>query len=208
VFPFYKWTRKSLPLMVSMLFTRPGMALVYPKGMQNLSYATGGTDPLTDDNGILPNYEEVTPEWIQAMFAYPMGQDDSGDMTYMNVATPQMDIFKMLQNPASATVGMLNPFFKVPLEQATGDTLDPSFNMEFDKVPGSRQDNLVRTTPIGSLIDNIVEGQAAGEDSAVMEPGGPLDERLTSFISGLGFYENNEKRQKGEQLRRNLEGAK
>jgi hypothetical protein len=207
IFPFYKWTRKSLPLMASMLFTRPGMVMLYPKGMQNLSYATGGTDPLTDDNGFLPNYEDVTPSWMQSMFAYPMGEDESGDMTYMNVATPQMDIYKMMQNPASATIGMLSPFPKVLTEQAMGHTMDPSFQIDFEKAPGSRADNIQRTTPIGSLLDAINEGRGP-EDSAVSEPGGPLDERLTSFISGLGFYENNEKRQMGEQLRRNLEGAK
>lgn len=207
IFPFYKWTRKAIPLMAGMLFTEPGKVTLYPKAMSGLSIGSGATDPLADTNGFMPNYDEVVPQWMRGMLAYPVGSDESGAMDYMNVATPAMDVYKMLQNPGSAMLGMLTPFAKVPLEQIGGDTIDPAFDQKLDS-GSARFDNLAKTTPIGSLLDNIYRNRGEG-DSAISEPGmSPLDERLTSFISGLGFYENNEKRKKGEQFRQAIEGSK
>jgi len=123
LFPFYKWTRKSFPLMASMLFTRPGNVLFYPKTMQNISYGMGGTDPAQDENGFLPNYEDaattdkVVPSWVQGFFAYPMGKDEEGSRNYVNVATPAMDIYKMAGNPGSMPFDMLSPLIKAPFEQ-------------------------------------------------------------------------------------------
>lgn len=205
VIPFYKWTRKAFPLMAGMIFTQPGKAMIYPKMMQNLSYATGGTDPELDQNGFFPNYEDVTPDWMQDLMTYPIGEDESGAMTYMNVATPQFDIYKMMKEPWSSTLGMLTPFAKVPYEQLSGETMDPDFKMDV-KTGEERFDHLARTTPASSLLNNIYD-KRGDEDSAISEPGmSPLDERMTSFITGLGFYENNKKRQQGEQMRRNFEG--
>lgn len=210
VFPFYKWTRKALPLMASMVFTRPGMITLYPKFMQNLSYAQGGTDALNDPNGFLPNYEKVTPSWMQDLFAYPMGPDESGAQTYMHVATPQLDVLNFIQNPASATIGMLNPIPKTLLEQGSGHSLDPQFSMDFSKIPGSRKDELMRLTPQTAYYNALRKGATSKKvESAYQEPGKSLwDEKTLSFFSGLGFYENNKKRQQGEQLRRNLEASK
>jgi hypothetical protein len=205
LFPFYKWTRKSLPLMASMLFTQPGKMMMYPKAMQAASYGTGGTDPLEDDNGFAPNYEELTPKWMRGLMAYPMGKDQDNAMTYMNVATPQMDILKMLADPVGTTTGMMTPGLKVPLEQATGHPLDPEFSdMKFE---GSydRAQALARTTPFGSLMRNIITNNEPDQDSAVNEHGA-MDEKLLSFLTGLGFYENNEQRQQGEQFRINMGG--
>lgn len=213
VFPFYKWTRKAMPLMTTMLFTRPGLISLYPKAMTNLGVATGGLDPSKNENGWLPDYEKVTPAWMQDLFAYPVGTGEGGQ-NYMNVATPALDIYKMLNEPVSASISMLNPMFKMPLEQAIGRQLDPDFDIELDaknsqgESLGYRNDHLMRATPLSSLIDKIIESRQdpEGTDSPLGEPGAPMDEVLFSFLSGLGVYENNESRQKGEQFRRNMEG--
>jgi hypothetical protein len=194
--PFYKWTRKAMPLMASMLFTQPGKVLLYPKGMSALSVGTGATDPMKDGNGFEPNFEEVVPEWIRSMGGYPIGNDfpfdPTGAMTYMNVATPAFDVYKMMQHPVSTTIGMMNPFAKLLLEQGSGDTLDPSFDIKFKDVPGSRQDNIARITPATSLMDKVSEGEDTSQTWA-------------SFLTGLGFYQNSEKRQKGEKMRQNFD---
>lgn len=223
IFPFYKWTRKALPLMTSMLFTRPGLAMFYPKAMQNVSYGMGGTDPLNDQNGFLPNYEKVTPEWVKGLFAYPMGRDEEGSMTYANVANPAFDVYKMLRDPVGTGVGMLNPMIKNPIEQIQGNTMDPSFKIEFEdaKYEGGqtgwskRLDNLMRITPQGSYINQLQKGPGwmnenvpgphnADDESRWSEPGAPADERTASFFSGLGFYENNDDAKFGE-LQRKME---
>lgn len=219
LFPFYKWTRKAVPLMGSMLFTQPGKVMLYPKGMTGLSYATGGSDPLSDDNGFVPNYEDVTPDWIQKMFAYPIGRDEEGAMDYMNIATPQMDVFKMMQSPGSTIASMLTPYAKVPIEQYMGHGMDPDFNFKFEdqkNVYGekdeseARWDHAFRQTPQTSFLNKIADNrdtrQGGERDSALTEPGwSPLDEAATSFITGLGFYENNKDRQAGEKMRRAME---
>jgi hypothetical protein len=231
IFPFYKWTRKAFPLMASMLFTKPGNAIVYPKIMQNMSYATGGTDVMKDMNGVLPNYDEeaygVVPEWMQSFMAYPMGgPDEQGAQNFMNVATPSLDIYKQVSNPISAAIGMLSPGIKVPLEQASGSTLDPNFDIPLNyKWPnkkkgievgdpdwGARIDHLLRTTPITNLGRKTIQaegmpgdlfgwkGNPKKTDNPLLEPGGGLDEVLLSWLTGAGMYENNKDRQ--EQAKR------
>lgn len=203
LFPFYKWTRKAVPLMASMAFSNPGKAFAYPKAMNALSVGTGATDPQTDDNGWLPNYEEVTPKWMRDMFSYPMGTDQEGAMTYANVATPQMDVYKMMGDPVGTFAGMLTPGAKVPLEQMIGRPIDPEFKGMAMEGSQDRFDHLMRTTPITNLVNQSIKNEVdLTRESSLGEPGGPLDERLVSFLTGLGFYENSEARQQGELIRR------
>lgn len=206
LFPFYKWTRKAMPLMVSMAFTKPGKAFAYPKAMHALSVGTGANDPMTDDNGWLPNYEEVTPKWMQDMLSYPIGRDQEDAMTYMNVATPQMDVYKMFGDPVGTTAGMLTPGLKYPIEQLIGRPLDPEFaGMEMN---GSedRFDHTARLTPGTNLLNRLRGEGDPDKESSFGEPAfgmaGGIDEKLLSFLTGLGFYENSKARQQGEQMRR------
>lgn len=193
LFPFYKWTRKSLPLMLSMLFTQPGKAMIYPKFMQNLSYATGGTDPNKDPNGFNPNYEnEVVPEWMRHAYSYPLFKDDDGDTTYFNVATPFFDAYKFAASPVHNAVQMFTPAAKVPIELTQGETLGSEFPTD------DKTEYTMRQNPWGSLAATLMDKVNSGEDSPLSAT---VDPRTLSFFSGLGFFENTKSRQIGEVLR-------
>ena len=196
LFPFYKWNRKSVPMMAGMLFTHPGKMLLYPKTLQNMSYATGATDPLEDRNGFQPNYEGVVPSWMKDMMAYPIGgQVGSGDDVYFNVSTPQFDAMKAMNNPIDFIKQLTTPALKVPIELASGARVftDTDWKMKSTK---DKMDYLKTLTPQGSKISDLIDKLNSGTPQAKRDM---LDNpKFLSWLTGTGFYANTESRQQGE----------
>lgn len=225
-FPFYKWTRKALPLMSTMLFTKPGKVMVYPKTMNTWSNAVTPGDMVEDDNGYMPNYGNgMVPSWMQDMWAYQIAEDVNGDDTFFNMATPQMDIYKQTADPLGTVFALLNPLAKLPLQEAFNSSAGP-----LKYVPGSNQmdipldeegqgwdprdkdslQNFLRLMPQTNMVNKVWNGSPEDKDNALLERDSfgkvdGMDEQLLSFLSGLGFYENNPARQQGEMMRRNAQ---
>lgn len=69
IIPFYSWLRKSTPLLVESLVTRPGKNLAYPRGMVALQNMMGVestmADPFPDD--------QLFPEWLKESGIGPIG---------------------------------------------------------------------------------------------------------------------------------------
>ncbi len=215
-FPFYKFTRKSLPLMTTMLFTKPGKVMLYPKAMNAVQGITTG-DIAGDDNGFAPNYGDLVPGWMQDMWGYQVAGEEGmgeGPASYLNVATPQMDALKVISSPGPTGYGLLNPLIKSTLEIGqviTGNGDNQSFlqrlmgNVDFNgegsmKVDLQSEDqnqgesignNLLRTTPIGNLFSKT--GVLDGEEGMEL----PSDQELLSFGTGFGVYRNDDNRRKG-----------
>lgn len=191
-FPFYKWTRKAIPLMMTMLFTKPGKIAAYPKIMNTVSNSVSTHDIGGDDNGLAPNYEGIVPSWIQDLWAYQIpsigeeGEQDAfgqGNETYFNLATPQMDSYKALTHPGNTAYGLLNPFAKVVDQQGAeqlsgnsiGDLLGAN-NYEF-KDAGDHANSLAKLTPQTNFLEKLLTGPSA--------------EEVLTYGTGLGLYENN-----------------
>jgi hypothetical protein len=62
VIPFYKWTRKAVPLMMELMFTNPGKAIIPSKLQTNLSIAAGYPDPREENP--FPNLQGMLPDWM------------------------------------------------------------------------------------------------------------------------------------------------
>lgn len=73
IIPFYSWLRKSTPLLVESLVTRPSKNLAFPRGMSALQNIMGVestvADPFPDD--------QLFPEWLKESGIGPIGDPTS-----------------------------------------------------------------------------------------------------------------------------------
>lgn len=225
-FPFYKWTRKALPLMTTMLFTKPGKVMAYPKVMNAAQNTLTTNDIAGDDNGFAPNYEGIVPGWIQDLWSYQIaGDPEEGDQTWFNVNTPQMDIYKNITSPGSSAYGLLNPFIKQPIEQLQGNFADEESGQTlaglFRKAdfPTDRDENGIPDSSMNIPLNTNDEEELSGRLASLMRttPQGNFLQKLGlvegetdqgsfedvfAFLSGLGIYENNDDRRQGELMNR------
>jgi hypothetical protein len=213
VFPFYKWTRKALPLMASMMFVKPGKMMVYPKVMEGLSEGLVGTDDLSGDdghNGFMPNYSGIVPSSIADMWSYQVGgetgYDAKGDQEYLRMSTPQMDSMNGLSNPQNLAESLLSPLIKAPLEQLMGETIGMG-------LPVENEDGIVNgetyrgTDGVGDVLDKPGEDDKGflnnryGNLARMFPPGallanyesGNLDEEaLVRLLTGMGYRDVSE----------------
>lgn len=182
-FPFYKWTRKAVPVITAQLFLNPSKMMWYPKTMTALS--SGLVEGYADEkNGFVPNYADSVPDYLKNMLAYPIGTDEEGHDTYLNIQTPQWDGLKALLDPGNVASLMSNPIVKMPYEQIMDKPLvdygDPGFDSSQD-----RYSNMMGILPQGKFVDKLINRK----DGALKE-NGAVDETALSFVTGLGFYED------------------
>lgn len=187
MFPFYKWTRKAMPLMAQSLFLKPGKMTAYNKSMAGMTHALS-ENPEEALDGYMPKYEGTTPYFIQLLNAYQIGEDEEGKNTFLRIATPGNDAIQAMVDPIGTGVNMANPFIKKPLEFLNGETYG---NMKQPTRGGSKVsmflDNL--SMPQATYFDKVLHRK----DDAVKEPGAIMDEATASFWSGLGIYEDHTK---------------
>lgn len=190
-FPFYKWTRKAAPLMLQMMFIQPGKTTFPAKVHSAISRATNPDEKTTD--GYNPYYPEGTPDWIKDSGAYKMGTDAEGKDTYGYMATTQSDALKALTDPLGAANTLLNPFFKTPTELALGSSLNTDVDNAQFTSGGDRLKSMVNSLPQAKFL----ERSFSLKENPYTEPGGPvagviprMDERLLSFMTGVGAYED------------------
>jgi uncharacterized protein (UPF0216 family) len=127
VLPFYKWTRKALPLMTEIMFTQPGKAIIPNKAQRSISQLLGQNP---DSNDPIPNLNGLIPKWmIDAGYSpgAPMNFLGHHNQTMFDLPSPFSDTFAQTIQPASEGKGsgiinvagqMLNPLLKMPIEQA------------------------------------------------------------------------------------------
>lgn len=147
MFPFYKWTRKALPLMVESLFAKPGKMMLYPKAQQGLATAAG-YDSMGPD--------VVVPEWIQSRILAPVRTAD-GVTSYLGVSLPY-DALRSAGAPGDTLLGMLHPVPKAAIGWAQG------------KVPGtdkpfSWSDQLLGSFPQSNFASKQVSGRGTPEQA-------------------------------------------
>lgn len=120
VIPFYKWSRKALPLMIEQTFTNPGKVMIPTKGAKAFSQMMG----FETENNLLPSVDEAIPDWLKEGGAVPVGHH--GDNTvYVDQRgfNPWSDAIQFLSNPSNALLGGLTPTARIPIELKTGTSL-------------------------------------------------------------------------------------
>ncbi len=205
IFPFYKWTRKALPLMSSMMFVKPGKMMVYPKVMEGVSESLVASDDLSpgvDHNGFMPNYYGIVPSSIAEMWAYQVsgetGPDAEGTQGYFRMQTPQMDSMGVLSHPEETAQGLLNPMLKGLIEQIKGETLGMG-------LPVANADDTVEEED-GRLINNrwshLLNMFPPGAVATKMDRGDMDSDALIRLLTGMGYNEVSDEYRRMEQVRR------
>jgi hypothetical protein len=199
VFPFYKWTRKALPLMTTMLFTKPGKVMAYPKIMNTLGNALTTGDMSGDVQGFAPDYSAIIPGFIQDMWAYQLGDDE--EQTWLNIATPQMDSYKALTNPGNVLYGLLNPLLKIPDTQIA-EQVGPHWSIgdlagspAYDYGGGKNSHAIDSLKGILKMTPQTNFAQKTINDSWNLED-------ILGFGTGLGFYESDPASRQAEMIDR------
>lgn len=101
--PFYTWTRKSIPLALETMVTKPGLA------------AGLGAARAEAEKNIEGLEREYVADYISKSFGIPFRKNDKGEIEYFLLKgwVPTVDLAKL---DAQELVGMLSPIIKTPLE--------------------------------------------------------------------------------------------
>lgn len=181
VFPFYKWTRMAVPLMLQSLVLQPQKINAVPKAMTAISTGSGNGD---DTEGYEMIYSDLVPEYIRDMYGYRIKDKDGSegeDDTYLSIATPQIDALKSVFDPGGSATAMANPYVMNALNitnSLTGG--DKVGNPYPNREPASTRDiisDVLSYTPITRAADRATTGDMDTE-------------RLISFLTGAGVYED------------------
>jgi hypothetical protein len=175
--PFYKWTRKNMPLMAEVLFTQPGKADKFFSIPQGVSTAAGFDSP---DGSFVPVGDPIVPGWLRDHGAVPIGHL-GGDTQYLDLPLPMLDALKMVSDPKSSAGFMITPPIKMLLEQATGHQIGGApINDQWKYV--SQQ------SPYSNLA--YKQGQDEGKLSSALQ-----------FLLGIGLQPNTDRRMLSEAIR-------
>jgi hypothetical protein len=176
--PFYKWTRKNIPLQMALMFQKPGYMLAQMKALNAVSQANG----YRSNGNIIPSAGEVMPIWLRDALAVPVGAGSSGTR-YLDAPLPTKDAFKFFGEGPRDTLNnagfMLNPFVKDPIEYMTGHQIGGA--------PIQTDRYLAAMTPYTNLLHNLRNSGNTGKST-----------NLLQFLSGLGLIENTPARMKSE----------
>jgi hypothetical protein len=174
IFPFYKWTRKAMPLFAEMLFLKPGKMSVYPKVMSSVESTISTDDIGGGRDSFAPNYTGIVPDFIQDMWVYKIRSygDEAEKETYLNVNVPQMDALKSINNPIGTAHGLLNPALKIPLDRISGEAAEYG------------------ATPLDQILNSLPQTNFANK--VAHKKGDTPDEDIYRFMTGLGLYQNND----------------
>lgn len=188
VVPFYKWTRKNIPLQFAMLLQKPGVLLSQMKGLDAISTAAGYG---RDTSGI-PLADQIMPQWLKDHLAVPVGMGASGTR-YLDAPLPALDAMKFFGAGATDTrnnaMFMTNPFIKMPYELSTGHQIGGA--------PIQTDRYMAATTPYSNLIANLIREGNTGKST-----------NLLQFLVGAGFVENTPARVQSELKRQQAAKSK
>lgn len=178
VIPFYRWTRKNIPLQMALLAQRPAYFLTQMKALNAISQGAG----FGFGNNDIPTAEAIMPSWLREHLAVPVGMGSSG-VRYLDAPLPTKDAFNFFGTGPQSTLEnaafMVNPMIKNPIEVATRHQIGGA------PIQGDRY--LAGQTPYSNLINNLLNKNNTGKTT-----------NLLQFLVGLGFQENTPARIKSE----------
>jgi hypothetical protein len=124
VFPFYTWTARTLPLTAKTLVTHPGKFANLEKAREETSSAFGLNEPATR-RGMSEAISRQVP-FVVKVGSGAYGVSASLPVTLLNelpTGASKEDLSSWLSEVGRFTFQMLNPIFKVPIEQQAGVSL-------------------------------------------------------------------------------------
>ena len=207
IIPFYSWLRKSTPLLVESLVTRPAKALAYPRGMVALQNMMGidatVSDPFPDD--------QLFPEWIRGYGIGPIGDAESSNpfsawwgnlgknmidingnpygYTVVNPSNPLIDAGNQylgfdLTDTGRGIIDSLTPFLKVPYELGT-DSQFTGAPIYKDSGGQGLLHYLSKQLPMTAPIQRITD--MGDRERVGKEPGMDI-ESLINTLTALGLH--------------------
>lgn len=112
--PFYKWTRKAVPLLTEMLIFKPGKIAVMPKMLEAQNTAAGAPPADGENYPWMATADAVIPTWMRLNPMMYMGDNSGPDGetfgTYGAIPNPFSETFSRIVDPV------------IP----GGETIDPS----------------------------------------------------------------------------------
>jgi hypothetical protein len=205
--PFYSWLRKSTPLLVESIVTRPAKTLAYPRGMVALQNMMGIESTLSDP---FPD-DQLFPEWIRGYGIGPIGDAESNNpftawwgnlgrnmmdisgnpygYTVVNPSNPLIDSGQQLLGfgPKDTLAGLndaLTPFIKVPTELAR--------DSQFTGAPIYKESGgqgllhyLSKQIPMTSPLQRITDH---GDRKRAGKEPGMDNEALINMLTALGLH--------------------
>jgi hypothetical protein len=120
-FPFYSWTRQTMPAVLNAAISKPGKVTGLSKAAYEFSKAMGiNPNSIADpfpDNGVYPSF-------IHQNLLGPLANTGWGQIG-LTTGSPQESIFgDVLNNPSGAALSNLNPLAKAITEGAFGVNVD------------------------------------------------------------------------------------
>jgi hypothetical protein len=200
IFPFYSWTKKSMPLVIETMMMHPGRILMWPKVMYNAARASG-----IDINSIGDPFpaDQLFPSFLRDMQEGPI-MDIGGKYLGINPGVASDDILNsFVGNPKEGVLDMVSPFIKAPIELTTGKNISTGGDIsdvgEYieGSIPGLSQfGSVTGTSPLGT-VGNILHGNvgidprnSVAKAARTADPQaklGPFNtEALINFFTGLG----------------------
>lgn len=135
IFPFYKWTRRAVPTILTSLMTQPRVHQMWQAMNRNFQQSgMFGPDYSSDPNSPnIPAWTDTMPSWMLQAGLFPMMQH-RGDPVYGGIPLPAIDTLGFLTMPNvgneptpvknalmgayEMATGMLSPFVQIPMELA------------------------------------------------------------------------------------------
>lgn len=171
MFPFYSWTRKSIPLIVESILANPGKTMFYPKAM-SLIQQVAGIDPANPVSDPFP-VDQLFPDWIRDKGIGPV-LGAAGNYSVINPSNPFLDLGADLNHPLNELVGgNLNPAAKIPAEVMTEESLQNQVPITdwtkyaTDQVPGASHASRFTNYDLGGLSPKG-EKQGFGNEQAII----------------------------------------
>lgn len=145
VMPFYTWTRKNLPLQVSMLIQDPTKFNVIEKAKRAVESMTDG-EPLD---------EKYLPGWLKDGYAIYLGEGENGLQNFFKAEgyIPAIDIGR-IGKPGATIMQNISPLFKTPVEIALN--YDTFTKREIKEYPGQKQFLGIPFTSVGTEVDPYI----------------------------------------------------
>lgn len=201
LFPFYSWMRKSMPLILESIVTRPGKVVIPAKVNEAIQGAVGidapsRTDPFPTDQ-LFPNWMKekgIGPiartgmSGIPGLIANLSRQGPGGGYTIMNPSNPMIDMFAQFggmgnpRAPLQGAASALNPLARIPIEVTTGRQI-------FTDVPIGYDPNryITEQFPGGAIASRLTNMGIFGPTNRGEKEGLGNKEAIVNFLTAAGI---------------------
>lgn len=207
VIPFYKWTRKALPLMTQILFTNPGKAALVPKSLRAMSNILGNVN--MQNNDVLPNLENgIVPDWMLQSGYVPIGKSASGYPDFGYISNPLSDMFTQqfggisqgTSGVKSAAFGMTSPLINDLYEALSNkSTFTGASIVRNTPGSGSKIGQILQYLSSQVPVVNTATQQYQTHGRRDVVPG--VSDTAFNWLTGFSAHVDDPRRQKGELLR-------